>query len=116
MTPSPSSAPFLTPSTAFTTTESSRNFRYVCFTLSHPSSIHLLEKPKNILHCSNDPNSDILIINFPFPLTLSAHKEKILCFPNEQLTSLASSFGYIFPGVVKKIPVTENPATSSAQV
>ena len=106
-TPSPS---FPTPSTAFTTMESARD-KYVCFSLSHPSSLHLLERPKNIPHCSNDPN----IVNFPFPLTLFAHlltKKKILHSPNEQLTSLTRSFGYVSPGVVKKY----RPRKSGAQV
>ena len=99
------SAPFSTPSAAFTTMESSRDCKYICFPLSHPSSLHLLDRPENIPHFSNDSNSDIVIVKFPFPLTLFAHlltKKKILHSPNEQLTSLASSFGYVFPGVVKK--------------
>ena len=103
--PPPSSAPFSTPPTAFTTMESSRDFKYVCFPLPHPSSLHLLDRLENIPHFSNDSNSGIVIVNFPFPPTLFAHlltKKKILHSPNERLTSLASSFGYVFPGVVKK--------------
>ena len=59
------------------------------------------------------PNSDILIVNFP--LTLFAHlltKKKILRSLNKQLTSLAGSFGYVFPGVVKKY----RPRKSGARV
>ena len=75
-----STTPSPTPSTAFTTMESARDFKYVCFSLSRPSSLHLLERPKNIPHCSNDPN----IVNFPFPLTLFAHlltKKKFCILP-----------------------------------
>ena len=50
--------------TAFTTMESSRNCKYICFPLSHPSSLYLLDIPENIPHCFNDPNSDTLIVNF----------------------------------------------------
>ena len=88
------SLPSTTPSTAFTTMESSRDCKYVCFPLPHPSSLHLLDRPENTPHFSNDSNSDILIVNFPFPLTLFAHlltKKKFcvllscqifwLCFP-----------------------------------
>ena len=64
-TPLPS---FSTPSTAFITMESSRDFKYICFSLSHPSSLHLLERPKNIPHCSNDPN----IVNSPLLTDLLA--------------------------------------------
>jgi len=82
--PSPSSAPFSTPSATFTTMESSRDCKYVCFPLSHPSSLHLLDRPENIPHFSNDSNSDIVIVNFPFPLTLFAHlltKKKFCILP-----------------------------------
>ena len=109
--PSPSSAPFSTPSTAFTTMESARDFKYVCFSLSRPSSLHLLERPKNILRCSNDPN----IVNFPFPLTLFAHL--LTSAFSQWATHLSCQlFWLCFPRSCNKIPTTENPCRSGAQV
>ena len=102
--PSLSSASFLTPSTAFTIMESSRDFKYVCFPFSHPSSLDLLDRLENIPPFSNDSNSDIhrqLSISTHFVCS-SSHKDKILHSPNKYFISLASSFGYVFLRVVKK--------------
>ena len=74
-TPSPS---FPTPSTAFTTMESARDFKYVYFSLSHPSSLHLLERPKNIPHCSNDPTSSTFHFHSPCLLIFSRRKKSCI--------------------------------------
>ena len=55
------------------------------------SSIHLLDRPKNIFYCSNDPDSDIAIVNFgmqapmfifhPWLPLLIFHRENSLILP-----------------------------------
>ncbi|TFK33753.1 kinase-like domain-containing protein [Crucibulum laeve] len=56
--------------------------------------VHRDLKPENILYRTKDPNSDIVIADFGIA--------KHLHSPEEQLTSLAGSFGYVAPEVLKK--------------
>ncbi|KAH0826340.1 Pkinase-domain-containing protein [Lanmaoa asiatica] len=56
--------------------------------------VHRDLKPENILYRTRDPNSDIVIADFGIA--------KHLHSPEEQLHSLAGSFGYVAPEVLNK--------------
>ncbi|KAJ8593171.1 Pkinase-domain-containing protein, partial [Rhizopogon salebrosus TDB-379] len=56
--------------------------------------VHRNLKPENILYRTNDPDSDIVITDFGIA--------KHLHSPEEQLHSLAGSFGYVAPEVLNK--------------
>ncbi|KAI9567840.1 kinase-like domain-containing protein [Boletus coccyginus] len=56
--------------------------------------VHRDLKPENILYRTKDPNSDIVIADFGIA--------KHLHSPEEQLHSLAGSFGYVAPEVLSK--------------
>ncbi|KAF8436271.1 kinase-like domain-containing protein [Boletus edulis BED1] len=56
--------------------------------------VHRDLKPENILYQTKDPNSDIVIADFGIA--------KHLHSPEEQLHSLAGSFGYVAPEVLNK--------------
>ena len=113
--PPPSSAPFSTPSTAFTTMESSRDFKYVCFPLSHPSSLHLLERHENIQWPQQWHSHRQLSIS-THPVCSSSHKEKNSAFSQWATHLSCQLFWLCFPRSRKKIPATGNPRTSGAQV
>jgi len=80
----------------------------VCLCVS-PLSLYPLFRPENILYRSKDPESSIAIADFGMCLFLhlsasfcsSFHRAKLLHFPDEQLTSLVGSFGYVAPEVIK---------------
>ncbi|KXN92679.1 Calcium/calmodulin-dependent protein kinase [Leucoagaricus sp. SymC.cos] len=57
--------------------------------------VHRDLKPENILYRSKAPDSDIVIVDFG----IAKHLES----PEVQLTSLAGSFGYVAPEVLKKL-------------
>ncbi|KZT67673.1 Pkinase-domain-containing protein [Daedalea quercina L-15889] len=56
--------------------------------------VHRDLKPENILYRTKEPHSDIVIVDFGIA--------KHLAQPDEQLTSLAGSFGYVAPEVLNK--------------
>ncbi|KAJ3576807.1 hypothetical protein NP233_g186 [Leucocoprinus birnbaumii] len=56
--------------------------------------VHRDLKPENILYRTKDPDSDIVIVDFGIAKHLDSAEEK--------LTSLAGSFGYVAPEVLKK--------------
>ncbi|KAG5642130.1 hypothetical protein DXG03_003580 [Asterophora parasitica] len=56
--------------------------------------VHRDLKPENILYRTNEPDSDIVIADFGIA--------KHLHSPNEQLHTLAGSFGYVAPEVLNK--------------
>ena len=82
---------------------------YACFPLSHLPFLHLLERLENIYYHSNDPDSDIVIVDFGmqvhFPPVTSLcsflHRAKLLYPPDEQLTSLARSSRYAIREAIK---------------
>ncbi|KAL9709429.1 Calmodulin-dependent protein kinase cmk2 [Leucoagaricus gongylophorus] len=63
--------------------------------LHHHGIVHRDLKPENILYRSKQPNSDIVIVDFGIAKHLDS--------PDEQLTSLAGSFGYVAPEVLKNL-------------
>ena len=103
-TPSLSFAPSLMPSTTSTAVGSSTKTSSMLVFLSL-APLPSLDRPENILYHFN--NSDIVIVDFGMQIPIHppfVHvftEKNLLHSPNEQLTSLAGSFGYVIPEVVR---------------